>query len=884
MNTNSQIFLYDQIQSKFIDKTNDISNISEASNKYIIEFNNGKKYTYGKNKVRFYQPTHLSEKAKTILEYFNAIVATGKIQSFDIPIEDIDQKQVESNNETLQKILAYALKTINTESDSLLNYYLNNRTPIGRGTPQHLIFPFGCNASQKKAVETSLSNNISIIEGPPGTGKTQTILNIIANLIMQNKTIAVVSNNNSAVKNIEEKLQNQNYTMVLAALGNHENVISFFNNQQEISLNSNWKLEAESRKTNLNRVKELSAIINELFQYENELAILRTKLSDAEVEFEHLKNESLLSLKQIRFLDNLFFRKWNARKALHFKMFIEERLFNDTLKSIIAKAQLLFQYGVWKQQDLLKSIDILPMYANHLFYRLFIVEVQKQISDREEWLSSHNKEAIVEEYIQLSKKLFNNKLYDKYYKIKYPTFDETNYKSEFNKFVKRYPIISSSTYSLPNSVPHNYLFDYLIIDEASQVDIITASLCFSCCRNAIIIGDSLQLTHIVDNEKKNISNALYENKSIPEAYNYVKHNILSSLKILYSTKLPTVMLREHYRCHPLIIGFCNRKFYNNELIIMTQDQESPFKIIESNIGGEHYGKEKGIFNNRQIEITANFLNTLALEQYSQIGIITPYKLHKEELQLKLSHKIEIDTIHKFQGREKNIIILNTVRNNINVFLDDPRLVNVAVSRAVKKFILVKPKSMSLPYGSNIGDLVRYIIYHSPKDAIIQSKIHSIFDILYKEYWKEKLLYQKKTIKREGSIAENRTYDTISEIKNIPDFRSIEIAREYLLADLVKHADELSDNEIYYIKHRARLDFLLYSSINNAAILAIEVDGVTNHRFDEEQIRRDKLKNHILECIGLPILRLSTDESNEKERIVTKLKEAMKVESNIYIKG
>lgn len=884
MNTNSQIFLYDQYHSKFIDKTNDIISISETQNKYIIAFSNGRKYTYGKDKVRFAQPTQLSEKGKVILEYFKAIVTAGKIQNFNIPIEDIDKEKVESDNETLQKILTYALKTINTENDSLLNYYLNNRPPTGRSVPNHFIFPFGCNASQKKAVEMSLSNNISIIEGPPGTGKTQTILNIIANLIMQNKTIAVVSNNNSAVKNIEEKLQKQNYHIVLAALGNHKNVTNFFNNQQEITLNSNWKLETESRKTNLNRVKELSSTINELFQYENELAILRTKLSDAEIEFEHLKDESLLTLKQIIYLDKLFFRKWSARKALHFKMFIEDRLFNDSLKSIIAKAQLLFQYGVWQQRDLLKSIDILPMYANHLFYRLFITEAQKQIRDREEWLSSHNKEFIVEEYIQLSKSLFNNKIYDKYYQTKYPTFDETNYKLEFNKFIERYPTISSSTYSLPNSIPCDYLFDYLIIDEASQVDIITASLCFSCCRNAIIIGDSLQLTHIVDNEKKYLSNTLHESNSIPEAYNYVKHNILSSLKILYSNQLPTVMLREHYRCHPLIIGFCNRKFYNNELIIMTQDQKPPFKIIESNIGGEHYGKEKGIFNNRQIEITANFLNTLTPEQYSQIGIITPYKLHKEELQLQLSHEIEIDTIHKFQGREKDIIIFNTVRNNINVFLDDPRLINVAVSRAVKRFILVKPKSMSIPYGSNIGDLVRYIIYHSPKDAIIQSKIRSIFDILYKEYWKEKRLYQKKIEKREGSIAENITYDAILEIKNIPDFLSIETTREYLLADLIKHSDELSDDEIYYIKHRARLDFLLYSSINNAAILAIEVDGVANHRFDEEQIRRDKLKNHILECIGLPILRLSTDGSNEKERIITKLKEAMKVESNIYIKG
>lgn len=75
------------------------------------------------------------------------------------------------------------------------------------------IFPFGCNESQFKAVTNALSNRVSVIEGPPGTGKTQTILNIIANLIMQGKTVQVVSNNNSAIENVQEKLAGAKYQM-----------------------------------------------------------------------------------------------------------------------------------------------------------------------------------------------------------------------------------------------------------------------------------------------------------------------------------------------------------------------------------------------------------------------------------------------------------------------------------------------------------------------------------------------------------------------------------------------------------------------------------------------------------------------------------------------
>ena len=55
---------------------------------------------------------------------------------------------------------------------------------------------------------------------------------------------------------------------------------------------------------------------------------------------------------------------------------------------------------------------------------------------------------------------------------------------------------------------------------------------------------------------------------------------------------------------------------------------------------------------------------------------------------------------------------------------------------------------------------------------------------------------------------------------------------------------------------------------------VEADGVVYHRFDEAQVVRDRRKNDILAKIGLPLLRLSTDGSSEKERIVGALDQAM----------
>ena len=107
------------------------------------------------------------------------------------------------------------------EKDTALYQYLNpqNNEIKGKTNNIPLIFPFGSNKSQYKAVENAMSHQISVIEGPPGTGKTQTILNIISNIIIRGETVAVVSNNNEATANVFEKLKENGYEFICATLG-----------------------------------------------------------------------------------------------------------------------------------------------------------------------------------------------------------------------------------------------------------------------------------------------------------------------------------------------------------------------------------------------------------------------------------------------------------------------------------------------------------------------------------------------------------------------------------------------------------------------------------------------------------------------------------------
>jgi len=898
----------------------DVSTVVHTDNGYRITFNNGKSYNYGADKVQYYplvsrrEDVRIYENGKlnkiyntvdnygrylifrngdncsypiennatieicdtkknigqteSVVNYFKEILKENNDISFDIQPEETDRK---NSNQISAEILRKAIEDIDIlDSRSVLSKYLDGSNPFVSSSNELLIYPFGCNESQKLAVETTLSNSISIVEGPPGTGKTQTILNIIANLIAQNKTVAIVSNNNSAVFNVWEKLSKYRYKMVAASLGNNNNKASFFDNLEEQTVHHDFEVSEERLKKLKNEVRNLDSILTACFHHRNKLAFLKTKLSDAEIEFSHIQVEQPLNQNIKSIFDKKFYRKWTSGKTLKLKKLLSVIDIENKL-SIINKLRFILQYGLFDLNSISRYSEELPVYVNHRFYELYISKIKKEILDVENWLISNNEEANLNAFIEASKEIFNAVLFEKYNRLEKVAFKVEDYRTQFDAFTAHYPVILSSTLSLHTSIPKGHLFDYLIIDEASQVDIIKSAVCFSCCRNAIVVGDSMQLTHIVDEQSRAAAEQFQVKHNISPAYDYVKKNILESLKSLYGDNIKSVLLKEHYRCHPIIIGFCNKKYYKNNLAIMTSGYNNPFRIIETKISGE-----KGNHNQRQIDETDLYIRENYSMDYTKVGVVAPYRNHAVMLQKQLPSGAEADTIHKFQGREKEAIIFNTVKNKIGAFIDNPNLINVAVSRAIKEFIVVKSASMELPHGTNIGDLIRYMCYTTdPNETIVQGRICSVFDLLYKEYNQAFISFLSSNKNMKGSPAEIIIHKLLSEtiLLNNPQFLSIDMVREYKLVDLIRDFKPFSEDEIRFIRNNSRIDFLLYNKIDKTPVLAIEVDGVSFHDNILQQ-GRDNKKDYILKMIGLPLLRLSTDGHNEEARIIEKLNTAM----------
>ena len=348
------------------------------------------------------------------------------------------------------------------------------------------------------------------------------------------------------------------------------------------------------------------------------------------------------------------------------------------------------------------------------------------------------------------------------------------------------------------------------------------------------------------------------------------HSILSSAIAIWCD-IPSVLLREHYRCHPKIASFCNQKFYQNQLIIMTEDhQETDVLALYYTAPGNH---ARGHLNQRQIDtIIQEVLPQLTKGGHSDIGIIAPYRDQVAALSQQVHNCIDIDTVHKFQGREKEAIVLSSTDNVISDFLDDPHMLNVAVSRATHNLSVVLSVD-ERNANTNWGDLAKYISYNNFE--VVNSTVFSVFDLLYKGYSKKRkhFLLQHKRISEYDS--ENLIYAVIENVLHQCQFQKLDCVAHTQLSTLIRNYNLLTEEEqVFASNPLTHTDFLLFNRMDKRPVLVIEVDGYRFHQEGTRQAERDAMKNSILEKCSIPILRLRTNESGEEKRLIENLVEIL----------
>ena len=823
---------------------------SKNNSYWHICFDNGCEKDYRRSDLHIVESCLTQSQSSNVFEYIKQIAGLSNIR----------------NEETGEKLLSKMFDKISfVGSDVALAKYLNPSSLQGKrtGCKYVPIFPFGCNNSQYTAVKNAMENQISVIQGPPGTGKTQTILNIIANVLMQGKTVQIVSNNNSAIESVYEKLSSPRYNVgfVVAALGSSKNKKLFVEHQDATYPDfSSWKTQEDSSVLQ-NGIAELSSQLKNVFDKQEKLACLRQELSQLVTEQNHFNQyieESEVHIDSIKFKKKLSSKQWML-------LWQECQLISEEKTTIgfWFKIKALFKYGVtnWGiyKQDISKAITTFQA----MFYRAKQSELSVEIADIEKYLNSVNKN-LLEELCNQSMVVLKDKLARKYEgNSSRKIFSEDDLWKNSYDVLAEYPVILSTTFSSRNSLNLNVVYDYLIMDEASQVDIATGALALSCAKNVVIVGDTKQLPNVVTNDIKTQAKSIFDDFNVSEGYQYTNSFLQSILDVM--PNVTQTLLREHYRCHPKIINFCNQKFYHGELIIMTTDKgEDDVLLVVKTVVGNHV---RNHYSQRQIDVIKNEIIPKYVSNPEETGIIAPYKNQVEALRKEITG-IDAATVHKFQGKEKENIIISTVDDEISDFADDPYLINVAVSRAKKKLMLVVTGNEQTKE-RNITELIDYIQYNNFEVA--DSKIYSIFDYLYKQYTKERQVYLQKHKKVSKYDSENLMYSLIEDIICANKYSSLDVVCNFPLNMLIKNPELLNEQECRYALNPAtHLDYLIYNRIGKKPVLAIEVDGYSYHKEDTIQASRDLLKNHIMELYEIPLLRFKTNGSGEKDKIVEML--------------
>ena len=117
------------------------------------------------------------------------------------------------------------------------------------------------------------------------------------------------------------------------------------------------------------------------------------------------------------------------------------------------------------------------------------------------------------------------------------------------------------------------------------------------------------------------------------------------------------------------------------------------------------------------------------------------------------------------------------------------------------------------------------------------------------------------------------YAVVDKILNMLEFSKIDCVMHSSLATLVRDYSLLTEAEARYASNPlTHIDFLLFNKMDKSPVMAIEVDGTKYHAEGSRQAERDAMKNSVLSKCGIPILRIRTNESGERERIISMLRE------------
>jgi len=782
--------------------------------------------------------------------------------------------------------------------ETVLGQWLSGKIPSNNdeGTTLPLLEVLSLNTEQRQAIKLALANPLTIITGPPGTGKSQVVTNLIINAVRQGKKVLFASKNNKAVDVVETRVNNIGSRPILLRAGSqteHRQKLTDYLNGLLNSVSS--KSDHEEFESENKRYEQMELLFRDKEKEEKELIGLRNDTDRLDQLVEQIRRD--LSAHVFNYLESLDLN--TLRNSINT---LQEALKSSTKNNQNTLIRLFWNYIKKSRLDKLRLKlentkplasalavdfpDIDPFDEENLFkWDKFVRNldfIYKKGSDIHNYKDNFKRlqkakslEEITKEKIRLTIGLAANaqsvwkrwlrllpgtlssedrKMLSDYLALEKMVSDSDSHSSqssqtEINKHYKNIlkkisnllPAWAVTSLSAKGKIPFEPgFFDIVILDEASQCDIASALPLLYRARQAVVIGDPKQLSHISPVSKKQ-DNVLFQHYDLLDGYSSWAYSF-NSLFDLASSLVPgdrIVDLKDHHRCHSDIIEFSNKEFYNGHLRVATNYDRlksiktEPHGIKWVNVAGKVIRPDAGsVKNEKEAEAVANEIEKLIASGYNgSIGVVTPFRAQANLIReycskldhLSKDHEFLVDTVHKFQGDEKDIMIFAPVVSkdipggSLNFLKSTPNLFNVAITRARAMLIVVG--DMDAISNCTVEYLERFAFYY--RGVISNPEKPSLFsmDCLGEEY---------PVVSNPERVSEweHRLYKGLYKagIRTIPQYQI----------------------------EKYTLDFAL---IDKGRKLNIEVDGEYYHKdWNGELCRRDQIRNERLFELGWEVKR------------------------------
>ncbi len=283
---------------------------------------------------------------------------------------------------------------------------------------------------------------------------------------------------------------------------------------------------------------------------------------------------------------------------------------------------------------------------------------------------------------------------------------------DFHALLRTFPIWAVTNQHVAEFLPlARELFDLVVIDEASQCDISSALPLLFRGRHAVVCGDPKQLRHLSflrEDRQRGIATQHGLTAIEREQWNYRTHSLLDAVNQALPTQDDVILLDEHYRSLPQIIEFSNRRFYGGSLRVMSRRPDTiglrsvELKRVNGKRRKEGYNTEEADAIIKEIEKIAKAEAKRDVRAKSSIGVLSPYRDQVNYLNKTLAarlkpralqdHQVAVGTAHTFQGDERDIMLISfavdpTSHRATLTFLNQENLFNVSVTRARQRQVI-----------------------------------------------------------------------------------------------------------------------------------------------------------------------------------------------------